>query len=41
MIPSGTIVKNNYRIFEVLFALECLSFVTVLSLKGVSKGEKR
>jgi len=40
-IPTAVIVRNNHRIPKVLSAFEHLSFVTILSLKDVSKGEER
>jgi len=36
-VRSAAIIRNKHHVPEVLSALERLSFVTVLSLKGTSK----
>ncbi|QCD99391.1 hypothetical protein DEO72_LG7g672 [Vigna unguiculata] len=40
-VCPAAIVKNNHRVPKVLSALERLSSVTILSLKGISKGGGR
>jgi len=37
-VGPAVIFRNNHRVPEVLFTLEHLSFVAVLSLKGTSEG---